>query len=460
MSNDFITFMHVSDIHFQKRSGEVLDLDLELRTQLEHDAQKMKNEIGEVLGILVTGDIGYSGQSEEYKKAIEWLVHLCEVLDCTKQNVWVVPGNHDVHRASVQNSKPLKDQYKLFRTVNVVDLDKEIESTIGDQTYSKILFDPISNYIEFASKFSCDIQPSKPFWESDFTLNEGSTLRLRGLNSTIISDQNDNEEENKLILGGHQVMFLQEDGVAYLTLCHHPPDWLRDRDNVMNAMNVGTSVQLFGHKHNQHILHVTDNDRIDTLHMVAGAVHPERTGSDWKPRYNFLSLSVKGTGNSRELCATVYPRVWKNETRSFDADLTSDEQPSQSFLLRLPTWDGASVNSQLQDAYSEVESSKICPPENIPSEAEVALYSGEFTMDTSRKLTYHFLKLPYHKIMKVAGQLNVLTDKDNGLKDFELYKRIFQRATKKELLADLWDAVDKEYDNNALGENPYRKSKV
>lgn len=379
MRNDFITFMHISDIHFQKRSGGVLDLDAELRTQLENDAKIMKDEIGEVLGILVTGDIAYSGQAEEYEKAIEWLARLCGILGCKEQKVWVAPGNHDVLRDKVRNSKPLKDQYSRFRSMPVVDLDNEIENTVRDQTYSKILFEPIADYIEFASKFSCDIKPCRPFWESDVTLNDGSILRLRGLNSTIISDENDNDEENKLILGGHQVMFLQKEGVTYLTLCHHPPDWLRDRDNVVNAMDVHTSVQLFGHKHNQRIVNISNNDGIDTLHLVAGAVHPERLGLDWKPRYNFLSLSVEGTGNPRKLCVTVCPRVWKNETRSFDAEFTSEEQPSQSFLLSLPPWDGVSVYSELQDASSEVKSPQTCPAKNIPSEVEGTFYSGELT---------------------------------------------------------------------------------
>ncbi len=64
--NDCIIFMHLSDIHFSKDSNGVLDLDVELRSKLENDAKKMKQRLGSIQGILITGDIAYSGQKEEY----------------------------------------------------------------------------------------------------------------------------------------------------------------------------------------------------------------------------------------------------------------------------------------------------------------------------------------------------------------------------------------------------------
>ncbi len=69
MAKKILNFIHISDIHFHKQSGGPFDLDLELRLQLENDVKSVKDKIGDVFGILVTGDIAYSGQKKEDKNA-------------------------------------------------------------------------------------------------------------------------------------------------------------------------------------------------------------------------------------------------------------------------------------------------------------------------------------------------------------------------------------------------------
>ena len=140
----------------------------------------------------------------------------------------------------------------------------------------------------------------------DLLLNDGSTLHLRGLNSVLISGPDDDDKRNKLLLGAIQTEYGRSDGVEYLTLCHHPTDWLLDKDNVAEALLAYSRIQLFGHKHIQKV-----NKMDETLWLVAGAVHPELSKPNWWPRYNYLSIEVDGaraaTGTCQLMCRRLSP---------------------------------------------------------------------------------------------------------------------------------------------------------
>ncbi len=259
--------MHLSDIHFrQRRSDRIYDLDQDLRNELERDAKAMRGRLGSVHGVLVTGDIAFAGRREEYDTARKWLKDLCSVVSCPPENVWTTPGNHDVDRSVTQNSPLLQTIHQQLRSKEPSGIDAELRKWLVDDTSGRDwIYKPIERYIEFALNFGCGIDPDSPYWEHDFKLNDGSTLRLRGLNSTLVSNNLDNDAEHKLILGSTQSTLMREDGVEYVTLCHHPPQWLRDQDQVEKTLNARARIQLFGHKHLQ-ILDQINN----TIRLTAG----------------------------------------------------------------------------------------------------------------------------------------------------------------------------------------------
>jgi len=118
MSEDNIVFIHLSDIHFKySKDGGIYDLDEDLRNELELDAIKIQKEFGILHGILVTGDIVYSGKPEEYENVLNWLKELCEKLNCQTENVWTVPGNHDVNWSSISGSTIIQDIHRNLRSI-------------------------------------------------------------------------------------------------------------------------------------------------------------------------------------------------------------------------------------------------------------------------------------------------------------------------------------------------------
>ena len=60
-----LAFIHLSDIHFNKYSGDPYDVDKDLRNEVLHDiANYCKKAILEINGILICGDIAFSGQAD------------------------------------------------------------------------------------------------------------------------------------------------------------------------------------------------------------------------------------------------------------------------------------------------------------------------------------------------------------------------------------------------------------
>jgi len=437
-----LVFMHLSDIHFQDRiSGGPFDVDKDLRDELESDAVRVKVQLGKVDAILVTGDIAFSGKKDEYDTAHQWLGLLSGKLDCETSNVWVVPGNHDVDRTYFKKDGPLSDIHSAFRALeNQAHIDVKLKHYLEDQVYKQIMFAPVERYNEFAAKFGCDFHATKPYcWESDFfKLNDGSQFQLRGLNSTIISDNTDNDKANKLVLGSMQTTLTRVSGLEYLTLCHHPPQWLIDGDNVESKLNKRARIQLFGHKHSQ-----TATQIDETIRLTAGAVHPDRREGQWLPRYNFLEIWVTKEDNNRYLSVNVYSRVW-------DGDMFAPEVKSgkdfRGFKLKLPAWEGKANQTESK-------------PGRVGGGGETATErkypSTEMNVNPNRILAYRFLSLPFHKRMQIAVTLELIEDNDNELSDRELFEAVFRRADRRFLLGALWDLTQKAHSDSKYDKNPY-----
>lgn len=74
-----------------------------------------------------------------------------------------------------------------------------------------------------------------------------------------------------------------------------------------------------------------------------------------------------------------------------------------------------------------------------------------------RSLTYRFFDLTYSQRMQVVSSLGLIEDTDESVREEERYKRYFQRAKEKMLLADLRDEVDRIRNGTILIANPLGK---
>lgn len=215
-SSQHLTFLHLSDIHFRwPKHGKKYELDDDLRNELTRDARRKAEELGTPSAVLVTGDVAFSGAQDEYCLAAEWLKKdLLEATGCPGQNVCCIPGNHDVDWNTIRKSKAIRDCHKYLREEELHLLDSSIQEYLSDPF---VFYRALDNYNMFAAEFDSDVSVTNPFWSRDFVLSDGSILRVRGANSALISDEQDDVRTgNLLVLGSHQCTMKNEDGVEHM----------------------------------------------------------------------------------------------------------------------------------------------------------------------------------------------------------------------------------------------------
>lgn len=290
-------------------------------------------------------------------------------------------------------------------------LEKHLQGQDGP-----LLFEPLRAYNEtVGQRFGCLTKPDQPWWDFDLTLSDGGILRMRGLNSALISGINDSRENSKLCLGPAQYELRRDDDVTHLVICHHPPDWLVDGDDVRQALKVYAKVVLTGHKHSH------EEEKVnETLWLSSGAVHPSRLETKWEPNYYMLRLSVEHNGDGRWLRVDLYRRVWSDIQRTFVRPAGQDKDFKTYKLALGPR-------------------SRREPVETTESVRQ----DGEQEMSLSRKkLLYAFVSLPYHTRVNIMEKLRLFDDSNRGLPDEERFASGFDRAVTEQRLPEVWDAVD------------------
>jgi 3',5'-cyclic AMP phosphodiesterase CpdA len=221
--------LHISDIHFKaKEAGQADDPNRALRNDLIQDIKKMRADVGKPAdGILLSGDIAFAGKVAEYDFAYKWLEEvLCPAAGCRIEDVFVVPGNHDVDRSAEAGPGQQAARAQL-RQISARWANKEISKWLRDRWSSEVIFGPIQNYNRFAVKFICALRPylsddekrtedppGQPFARRDLSLNDGSTLRLWGFNSVLVSGEDDKKDNMLIDPAASQIEI--EDGVTHL----------------------------------------------------------------------------------------------------------------------------------------------------------------------------------------------------------------------------------------------------
>lgn len=429
MASSSLVFVQISDLHFREhRAGEAYDRDADLRNEILRDAHSVCEPLAPVAGVWVCGDVAYSGQPAEYELAVPWFDDLCNALACKSSRVWVVPGNHDIDRATLGQSWVLRSVREKLRTCRIEDIDVEIERCVEDAIAADVLLQPLANYNAFAARYSCDIDARTLRWSHDFPLSDDWTLQLWGVTSPIVSDNHDDVDANKLVVGASQVAFPNDDGIVHAVMCHHPPQWLRDNDDVTDRLNTRVLLQLFGHKHRQRVYEISQGGR-RSLQLASGAAHPDREEARWEPRYNVIALTMDVEGSSPALVVDVYGRRWNSATGTFTADASSDRS-GERFRLPVAVAPRPRARVATQPASGDGESRIM---KEGPSEVPV--------LDI-RQLTYRFLGLPFTRQIEIAQRLSLLHDEDEGVGEAELRRRIFQRAAEAGRIDELWRAVE------------------
>ena len=77
-------------------------------------------------------------------------------------------------------------------------------------------------------------------------------------------------------------------------------------------------------------------------------------------------------------------------------------------------------------------------------------------MDAARVLTYRFFALSHVTRIDIARKLKLVRNEDEGVLDYELFNRVFKRASAdRNLLAQLWQEVEHAHADGKYNVNPF-----
>lgn len=433
--------LHLSDIHFREPECTTPELDenRHVRTRLMQDARRRCKALGGLDAILVGGDIAFKGHPDEYDAAHDWLVQLAEQCGCPLERVYVIPGNHDIDRGVIARSQATQNTHRAIRQAADHARKNVLLAQLRDDDAGRALFSPLSAYNAFAARFNCQVSPpNNIYWRQELPLGGGLRLRINGLTSTLLSGEAGRVEDRDLYLSPLQTAFDPEDDVVHLVLCHHPPDWLIDGDDVDDAIRGRAAIHLFGHKHRQRVQQDTSYIRFSS-----GAVNPDRTEGNWQPGYNLIDLKVAGDAEARTLCIEAHVLEWQSNPDGYRAKLANDQASIWRHRIRAPAWGG---DPEVVEASSPQPAASGALPQASPSGAEVpANNAGEIAMSQSsnRNLIYRFWKLAVSQRRDLINHFNLLEPGEERLLEPERYGRALLRARDKGLLEDIGREIER-----------------
>ena len=272
-----VRWLHVSDFHFSdKHNAQGGTIVLESLLNTLNDMKRHPRWRGIDL-VFVTGDIAQSGSDAEYRLAEDYLGRLCQVLGLARQQVFMVPGNHDVYR-------PRGAQ--LVRTLSSYDDAQAYFQPSAERLHLR----KMEGFISFYNRFYASDAAANPAIPprqvaaglatatAELTKVREVTLGILPLNSGLFAQ--DDLDSGKLFVGEP----LLRDGLRRidgahirLAMMHHPLSDLSDieRRPIQELLQEHCNFILRGHLHDNEAGYVSSAYK-QTLVLAAGAAYQGR----------------------------------------------------------------------------------------------------------------------------------------------------------------------------------------
>lgn len=268
------SWIHLSDLHFGAGSVKHRFDQKNVIRAILRDVQE--NAPRGVDRIFVTGDIAFSALPREYDQAQSALNKIAEAAGVGRDCLRFVPGNHDVDRAAAK--RPLvRSAHQAVRAERV-----ELDELLDDPEGRAVLSVKLDAYRAFVAGFAR--HPSAPDGAVDwFELVEvpggHGKLRIVGLSTVWVSDENDRQPNLALALGPiEQACAEASPGEVMFVLTHHPQEWLHAGSARLldNALAQGPHIHFCGHVHDARAAMTKRfGGKGRGIRCVAGAAHGE-----------------------------------------------------------------------------------------------------------------------------------------------------------------------------------------
>lgn len=311
-----ISWLHISDLHAcpqEESYGEN-----SIYSKFKKDLTKLlkEKELSPDF-VFITGDVMFGNKKncgsveDQYKKAADLIEELIGICGVCIENVFIVPGNHDVNNAEnmideadtlALNADACNEQYINSSMQNSNPLWCRIMKRLGD--YQNFIESDL-NAIHLLDKKSHLIYAHRR------EVN-GVKIGIAGFNTAWSSRGKGKAEKMEMWLGGEwQIKTLcgeLEDTEMKIALSHHPFDWHTDKEasDISNLMQKEFDFHLHGHTHDTWVEEMAWNHR----RVVAGALYLPKKEMEKGSGYNLVHLNL-----SSKKCD-----VWlrKYDTKGYD----------------------------------------------------------------------------------------------------------------------------------------------
>lgn len=303
-----ISWLHLSDLHL----GRDIYNEEKSRKKLLQDIKEQiaQNNIQLDL-IFITGDLTYSGQEKEFNHVQKFIDELLTVTGLKKDDIIVVPGNHDINYIDVSSTSS-KFQ-KLFSNENNISGITENDAKI------EFLMQPLKNYREFLRRnFSW---AEKKDTALSYTINKvikGISVSVLALN-TAWMEYGDGNAKNKILIGEKQVreaFDAANNPQITIVLMHHPLEWfdIFELDDVKKMLERRTDFILNGHIHRAEVI---------GKGSIFGKAFKISAGSTYESENHMNSYNIVSSDISKGI-AECFFRRFNEEIDEWSEDNTMD----------------------------------------------------------------------------------------------------------------------------------------
>ena len=325
------SYIHLSDIHFGQEKGGILVIHTDVKERLIEDVSRFVAGLpgGRTAGVIISGDIAYSGKKTEYKQAGEWLDRIAVAAHCAITDIQVVPGNHDIDRKEISRASEWMLEEIAAKGEDILD---EFLAAVRDR---EMLYGRFSAYRPFAEGYDSPLD-NEGGLAGDCTvkLAPGRSLRFIGLNTALICSKRD--EEGQLLLGARQRVLPISAGEELIVVGHHPLHWLQDSEDARRYLRSRARVFISGHEHMLSVQIDEISEDCDLMMLAAGATVPPTADDIYKYTYNIIEFDWDQGLDA--LCVTVHPRTWSEEHKIFKADTALLGGKEPKFTLGCPNF--------------------------------------------------------------------------------------------------------------------------
>lgn len=285
-----LKILHLSDLHFTA-SGISQDL---VVSSLSKMLEKLCKEETKPNVIVLTGDIAFSGKTEEYAKAKEFIDKIALFCNVNVERIFIIPGNHDVDRSKIEK-KFINWYYKFTK-------EEELNDVLTTSQAMEVIKGGTNAYFEFLKHYMSGKNSIGDLGQFVATVpfgQNGLSLKIIGLNSSLFCGY-DGDDQKKLALGLSQVNDCSENIDSnkdiVISCVHHPFECFHSCEApTLSLLERISDIILSGHVHKANNYAYRSSKSGETIFVTAGSGYEKRTTQNGFNIIEIDSDSLAGT---------------------------------------------------------------------------------------------------------------------------------------------------------------------